>query len=467
MTAESSVRIGAGVPGDAEFQAWVRAGEALYERSVADLVGVRAPDPARVETYRQRLEELAKLRAGELYYPYLSTGRGNGPWVELADGSVKLDFITGIGVHGYGHGSSVMREAGFRAALCDTVMQGNLQQLDASVDLCRRFVEMARRGGGEIEHVTLCTSGAMANENALKLAYHARPGRTRILAFDRCFAGRTLVLSQLTDKPAFRVGLPETVPVDYLPFFDANDRAGSTARALTAMRRVTGRYPKGHAAFWIELVQGEGGYNVGDREFFVTLCEEARRQEIPIVFDEVQTFGRTTAPFAFQHFGLESFADIVTVGKVTQACATLCTGRFRPGPGLISQTFTVGTWELLAADAVLRGLDAGGHFGIEGRNAAIQRRFAQGLEAISRRQGGALRGPWGIGAMIAATPLDGTVDQAKRLAQLCFEEGLMGFVAGSDPTRIRFLPPLLVVTDEQIDVGLELLERAVVRLREE
>ncbi len=69
--------------------------------------------------------------------------------------------------------------------------------------------------------------------------------------------------------------------------------------------------------------------------------------------------------------------------------------------------------------------------------------------------------------MIAATPLDGTADQAKRLAQLCFEEGLMGFVAGSDPTRIRFLPPLLVVTDEQIDVGLELLERAVVRLREE
>ena len=184
----------------------------------AQFTEVRPPKPELAATYRARLEEFAKLRSGALYYPYLATGRGDGAWVELADGSVKLDFISGIGVHGFGHAHPVMRRCGVQAALCDTVMQGNLQQLDLSIDVCRRFVEIGSQDGAALEHVTLTTSGAMANENALKLAFHARPGRTRILAFDRCFAGRTMLLSQLTDKAAYRVGLPTSFPIDYLPF---------------------------------------------------------------------------------------------------------------------------------------------------------------------------------------------------------------------------------------------------------
>lgn len=433
----------------------------------ANLNAVRPADPALADRYQARLEEFAKLRCGALYYPYLATGKGNGAWVELADGSVKLDFISGIGVHGFGHASAAMRHCGVQAALCDTVMQGNLQQLDLSVDVCRRFVALAAQRGAAIEHVTLSTSGAMANENALKLAYHARPGRTRILAFERCFAGRTLVLSQLTDKAPFRVNLPNNVPIDYLPFYDATAGSASIERTLTAMRKVLSRYPNQHATIWIELVQGEGGYNVGDPEFLRVICSEARKQQIPICFDEVQTFGRTSRPFAFQHFGLDEFADIVTVGKITQACATLYSAAFAPGPGLISQTFTTGTWELLAAHEVLVALERDGHFGPDGINANLQRTFAAGLDAIVSRNPGSIRGPWGIGGMIALTPLQGTADQAKRLAQLCYDEGLMGFVAGAEPTRLRFLPPLLSVTEAEIKIGLELLERAVVKLVKE
>lgn len=441
---------------------------ALLDQVVADagrdLNDVRPADPTKVDAYRARLEEFARLRAGALYYPYLATGRGHGPYVELADGSVKLDFINGIGVHGFGHAHRAMRHCGIRAAICDTVMQGNLQQADASVDLCRRLVELARRSGAAIEHVAISTSGAMSNENALKLAFHARPGRNRLLAFERCFAGRTLVLSQLTDKAAFRVNLPTDVPIDYLPFCDASDVAGSTERTLAAMRRHVGRYPNRHAAIWFELVQGEGGYNVGDRSYLHAICAEARKLGIPIVFDEVQTFGRTTRPFAFQHFGLDEYAELVTVGKITQACATLFSAAFAPGPGLISQTFTAGTWELLAAIEVLDRMAAGNLFGPEGSNARLHARFAAGLERIAERTSGAIRGPWGIGGMIALTPLEGRADQAKRLAELCFDEGLMGFVAGAEPTRLRFLPPLLAIDDAMIDRALELLGRAVGRL---
>ena len=183
----------------------------LVEERGAELAEVVPADPQRAEKTKASLEAFAELRGGGLYYPYLSTGVGNGPWVQLADGSVKLDFITGIGVHGLGHSHPDLREAGVVAAALDTVMQGNLQQFEFSIDACRGFVELARLQGGNIQHLTLSTSGAMANENALKLAFHKRPGAHRILAFEHCFAGRTLALSQLTDKAAYRVGLPPTI----------------------------------------------------------------------------------------------------------------------------------------------------------------------------------------------------------------------------------------------------------------
>ncbi len=62
------------------------------------------------------------------YFPYLASGLGNGPWVELADGSVKLDFISGIGVYGLGHSDPAMVDASVAGAIEDVVMQGNLQQ---------------------------------------------------------------------------------------------------------------------------------------------------------------------------------------------------------------------------------------------------------------------------------------------------------------------------------------------------
>src|SRR5690348_4265801 len=99
------------------------------------LTGIRPPDPARAATYDETLRSFADLRGGALYYPYLGSGIGRGPLVELADGSVKYDMISGIGVHHFGHSHPGMVEAAFDAALRDTIMQGNLQQDGASVKL--------------------------------------------------------------------------------------------------------------------------------------------------------------------------------------------------------------------------------------------------------------------------------------------------------------------------------------------
>ncbi|PQO45711.1 aminotransferase class III-fold pyridoxal phosphate-dependent enzyme [Blastopirellula marina] len=427
----------------------------------------RDPTPELAGDYDAMLTQFAELRGNPLYYPFLGSGIGRGSLVELADGSVKYDMISGIGVHVCGHSMPELIDVLTDAALEDTVMQGNLQQNVESLEVCRRLLTMACRQGAALDHCFLTSSGAMANENALKILFQYRPGSNRILAFDNAFAGRSLVLSQVTDRPLYRAGLPATIPVDFVPFFDHHRPDESLRDAAAALQMYLSRYPGAHCGFMMELVQGEGGYRTAPREFFVALCKELRAADVPIYFDEIQTFGRTLAPFAYQMLQLDAYADMVTVGKMTQVCATLYGNAMNPKPGLLSQTFTASTTALLAAKFILDKLESGGFYGPEGRNEQIHRRFCERFEKLNQKRPDVIRGPWGIGGMVAFTALDGSPASAKRVLHELFAAGVIAFAAGADPTRIRFLPSLLAVTDEEIDAVCEILERTLLRLHEE
>ncbi len=433
----------------------LEAGRRLMLSALADqqqrLTGIRAADPERKLEYETAIRQFGELRGGELYYPYLGSGIGRGALVELADGSVKYDMISGIGVHYFGHGASTVVAAALDAALCDIVMQGNLQQDRETLGMTRLLTELASRDGARLSHCLLTTSGAMANENALKIALQKKHPASRVLAFEHGFAGRTLALAQITDKAAYRVGLPTTLAVDYVPYFDADRPAESTAAAIAVLRQHLARYPRQHAVMVVELVQGEGGYYAGDRDFFLALLRELRNAGIAIFFDEVQTFGRTTQPFAFQHFGLDEFADLVSIGKLSQLCATLFTHEYQPKPGLVSQTFTAATASLFTGRAIIGALASGDYFGPTGRIQQVHDRFVSRLQEIGRRHPDSIRGPWGLGAMIAFTPFGGSADTVKGLLRALFDEGVIAFLAGSNPTRIRLLPPVGVITDADID----------------
>ena len=121
-------------------------------------------------------------------------------------------------------------------------MQGNLQQNGDSVEICRLLVQASK-----LDHCFLSTSGATANENGLKVAFQKKHPAWRILAFDHCFAGRSLVGSQITDRPAYREGLPLNYFVDYVPFFDVNRPEESTKQAVQVLKSHIARYPKQHA----------------------------------------------------------------------------------------------------------------------------------------------------------------------------------------------------------------------------
>lgn len=437
--------------------------EALGDHQGA-LTGVRDPDPALAAAYAAQVERLGGLRGGPLYFPYLGSGLGRGCLVELADGRVVRDFIGGIGVQFFGHSHPALVAAAVDGALADVALQGNLQQNREGAELAARLLAAANRNGAGLDHAFLTTSGAMANENALKMVFQKHHPASRLLAFEGCFAGRTLALAQVTDRPAYREGLPRGPAVDYLPFVDPEDVDGSTARTLAALAGHLRRYPGRHAAMVLELVQGEGGLRPGDPRFFEALVAELRRHGIAVLVDEVQTFGRTPELFAFQFYGLDRQVDLVTVGKLSQVCATLFRDAYRPRPGLVSQTFTAASATLQVGLRVLDLLEQGEFFGPGGRNARLHERFAGYLERISRAHPGWLCGPYGIGAMVAFTPFDGSPGAAREVVQALFRAGLMGFVAGHDPSRVRFLVPAGAATDEDVDAACATVEQVLTAL---
>ncbi len=429
------------------------------------LTEVRGPDAELSGAAHKTMEDFGRLRGSDLYFPYLASGFGRGPLVELSDGSVKYDFISGIGVHMLGHGHPTVVGAAFDGAVRDTVMQGNLQQNEETIRFLEILQKAAVETGAALDHIYLTTSGAMANENALKILFQKKSPADRILAFDGCFAGRTLALSQVTDKAAYRHGLPSTLGVDYVPFFDYRDGEGSVKRTLAAIEQIVLRHPGRHACMIFELIQGEGGFYPGESGFFRAVMSLLREKGIPVLVDEIQTTGRTTRLFAFQHFGLDEFVDVVTVGKLTQVCATLYRKEFKPGPGLISQTFTGSTVAFHAGTAILKELLAGGYFGPAGRIELLHRHMVMRLSEIASRHPGQLEGPFGTGAMIAFSVLDGSEARTKEFVKRLFEAGVIAFTSGRNPLRVRFLLPVGAVREEDLDKAAVILESVLARMK--
>lgn len=441
----------------------------LIAEAIADaqqaLDGPRPADPAKAQDYQSQLDAFAKLRGGALPIAYLGSGIGHGPLVELLDGSVKYDMICGIGVHGLGHSDSGLINAGLDGAIGDAVMQGNLQQNAESAALCADLVERACRHGAKLEHCFLTTSGSMANDNALKIVLQTHAPADRMMAFSHCFTGRTLAMASLTDKAAYRDGLPEALKVGYLPFYKPGDKQKSIDTTIKHLDNHIQRYTGRVAGVMFEMIQGEGGYNAGDADFFRAVMARCKDHGLAVWVDEIQSFGRTSTPFAFQHYGVDDLVDVVSVGKMTQVCATLFTGNYNPRPGLISQTFTGSSSQIFAAREVLKRLDAKGVFGREGLNMQVRQQFADELSLIHQRHPDKLSAElFGEGSMIGFEVFAGEAEKTKAVMHELYVIGVIAFLCGADSLRLRFLPPVSVLRDGDVKAVCALLERALVQV---
>ncbi|HCA38576.1 MAG: aminotransferase class III-fold pyridoxal phosphate-dependent enzyme [Phycisphaerales bacterium] len=445
---------------------------AAMDASTADITGIRPPDEDRVADMADLLARLADVRGRPAMYASIGSGRGRGALVELADGSVKWDMITGIGVNGFGHGDLELAGVAATAAVQDIVMQGNLHCNIEAIKFAETLRAAARRGGADMAHCYPACSGGRVNEIALKVCMQARNGAPRVIAFEKNFIGRTVALSHIGDSPGHREGIPKAIQTDYLPYWDPADPDGSSADALAALTAIIAEHPNRHACFVMELVQGEGGFTAAPREFFAPLLELARSHDIPVWFDEIQTFGRTDRMFRFEGLDLGGYADIVTVGKMTQGCGALWRDAFNPRLGLLSGTFLGSTAAMAVGTSVIDRLTSGDWYGPDGHNARLFAAFAARCEAMVAAHGdcfpevvgprGVLR-PWGgTGGMMRLTPFGGQKDAIVELVHRFFKGGVLSFFCGHGPFHIRFLPPIGVLTLEQFDEVMDIVEAAII-----
>jgi 4-aminobutyrate aminotransferase-like enzyme len=432
-------------------------------RALVEAVSEEAAErPLSPEQYARSVAELGRRRGRDLYYPALLGVGGSGARVRLADGTTKLDFIGGIGVYGFGHADPDLLETAVVAAASDTVFQGHLAPGLESLRLTRALL---RHSGRRIRHAWLSVSGATANENALKMIFQKHHPADRILAFEGAFAGRTLAMAEISDKPAYRSGLPSRDGVLYVPFYDPDD-PDSTQRSVAALDTHLRRYRGRVAGMLFELVQGEGGVRDAPAAFFRALMERCREERIAVWVDEVQTFARTGELYAYRTLGLEDVVDVVTVGKTLQGSAVLFRKAYNPRPGLVAGTYAGSTVGLAVGTRIIERLESEGYLGHDGRIAVLGKRFERRLEALRRRAPRAVGASSGMGAMQAFVPFDGSAELVGALLKAAFEEGLMVFGAGSDPMRVRFLLPVNT-TDEELEAGLSMLEKALRRVAEE
>lgn len=403
-------------------------------------------------------------------YPLVAK-RGRGMIIEDVDGNEFLDFSAGIAVVSTGHCHPEVVSAIQKQSAELIHMSGTDFYYESMVTLAERLSRLAPMKGPH--RVYYGNSGTEAVEAALKLArYHTR--RQHIIAFFGAFHGRTMgSLSLTSSKPQQRRRFSPLVPgvthVTYPNVYrrptgtDATDYAVSCARYIEEKLFKTTLPPEEVAAIFVEPIQGEGGYVVAPTEFLQELRRICDRHGILLVADEVQSgAGRTGKMWAIQHSGVEP--DIITCAKGIASGMPLGVMMTRAEimdwvPGSHASTFggnpvciaaALATLDILEREA-MRNADAVGHH--------IMQRLSSWPS--KHRMVGDIRGR---GLMIGVELVKDKESKAPvgefrdRVVELAFGRGLLFLGAGE--SAIRIAPPL-VVTKEQADIALDVLEESI------
>jgi acetylornithine/N-succinyldiaminopimelate aminotransferase len=424
----------------------------------SQLHGIHPANPDFKEAAKQKMDAIGTSRGRPLHYSYIGTGAGRGPYVELEDGSVKLDLINGIGIHLMGHAHPRVMSAAVRGSLADIITQGNLQPNNEYRLFTQKIVELAGRKS-RMKHAWLSTCGTMANENALKISRQKHSPARLILGFKDAFAGRSTMMAEVTDNPTYRQGLPEYNEVLRIPFYDKKDPQ-SGDKTLRALKEFVANNEKNISVFGFEPMLGEGGYQAAPREFFIPLLEFCKSKGIAIWADEVQTFSRTGEYFAYETLDIGQYVDICSIAKTAQVGATIYTEEYDPKPGLIAGTFSGSTPSLAAGLEILEMLSEG-YLGPQGRIQDIHKRFIGGLNLLNQSScKGNASDAGGMGLMVAFTPFDGKKESTNTFLNKLFANGVIGFPCGKDPVRARFLIPA-IIHDQDINIALKLIEKTL------
>lgn len=356
--------------------------------------------------------------------PPVALVSGDGAVLTDADGKSYLDLLGGIAVNILGHRHPAVIEAVTRQ-LGTLGHTSNLYATEPGIALAEGLVDLL----GAPARVFFCNSGAEANEVAFKIT--RLTGRTKIVAAQGAFHGRTMGSLALTGQPAKQEPFaPLPGDVEHIPFGDVEALAAAVDDAT--------------AAVFLEPIMGEGGVVVPPAGYLVAAREITAKHGALLVLDEVQTgMGRTGAFFAHQHDGITP--DVVTLAKglggglPIGACLAVGPTGDLLTPGLHGSTFGGNPVCTAAAVAVLQAL---ADEDLIGRAGVLGKALRHGIESLKHPLVDHVRGRGLLLGVVLSSPVAKAAESAARDA---------GFlVNAAAPDVIRLAPPL-ILSEAQID----------------
>ena len=444
----------------------------MLRTAMPEIVTGSVPGPKAKEIIDRR--DAAVPGAIRCAYP-VAIARGEGAMIEDVDGNRFLDWIGGVGVLNIGFTHPEIVEV--VKAQADKYFHGmfNIVTHEGYVALAEKLAAITPVKG-ESKKCFFANSGAEADENAVKVA-RAYTGRPNIICFTGAFHGRTMLTMTMTAKKAYTTGMgPLVNGVFRAQFPDLYRSKLSEAETIqNALNSVTNLFEEACpantvAAIVLEPLQGEGGFIPAPIEFVKGLRQICDQHGIMLIADEVQSGScRTGKMFASEYWAEAGCApDIMTTAKSIAAGMPISCIIARseimdaiPG-GTVGGTFCGNP---LACAAGLKTIEIMERDNLAARSAEIGEKVTARVKEWMAKYPviGNVRG---LGAMIGIEFVkdletkEPNGELVTAMVQECVQRGLMIEPAGRYGQVVRFLAPL-VITDEQLEKGLEIFEEAL------
>ncbi len=358
-------------------------------------------------------------------------GKGSRLWD--INGKAYLDFFPGWGVGNLGHCHPKVMQ-GVRDQISKLIFVPNNYYHPFQAKLAKELIYLSFPG-----KVFFANSGAEANEGAIKLARKFGKGRFEIITFENAFHGRTLAALAATGQKKYQAGF-EPMPEGFKQV-KFNDLA-AVKQAVTEKT----------VAIMLELIQGEGGVNVADKDFVLSLRKLCNEKNLLLIIDEVQTgIGRTAKMFGYQHYGVTP--DIMTLAKALGGGLPIGAMIAKKelsdllSPGMHASTFgggpvicraALGVFKAMQKEKILKNCQNMGEYLLEKLN--LLKNTYPLIKEIR-----------GMGLMLGVE----LSIEGKQIVQKCIQQGLL---INCTHDKVLRLMPALNITKNEIDRAVKILE---------
>ncbi|MBK9557615.1 MAG: aspartate aminotransferase family protein [Bacteroidetes bacterium] len=406
-----------------------------------------------------------------------SISKASGAIITDADGKSFIDFAGGIGVINAGHcpepvvkAIQEQSEKFIHACFNVSIYEQYLNAAEKMIDILPH---------GEHTKIMFTNSGAEAVENAIKIARQATK-REAVICYSQAFHGRTLLAATLTSKVGYKTGFgpfaPEIYRIDF-PAYDYYEGAlNEDAFSMEHIEKLKAFFhhyvpAQNVAAIIVEPVQGEGGFHVIPKKYLQELRKICTDNGIMLILDEVQTgFGRTGEWAAFHHYDivpdLSTWAKSMGSGMPIGAVMGKADVMDNINPGTIGGTYL---GNALCCVAVSATIDYMQSIDINTKGKAVGAIIKKRFQQLQQKFPNHISRVRGLGAMMAfELSVNGDIHQpdtalTKKLAQRCYENGLIVLTAGVHGNVIRNLAPL-VISETDLNRGLDIIENCLAEI---